>query len=108
MNLDDYQAAANKTAIYPADEAINYLVLGLLSEAGEVAGKLKKIIRDREGVIGVHEKSVLAAEVGDVLWYCAMLSLELDKTLSQVARDNLEKLQSRQTRGVLGGSGDNR
>lgn len=108
MNFDDYQMAAEKTAIYPEDKAIEYLVLGLTSEAGEVAGKLKKFIRDYEGRIGVHEKNVLAAEIGDVLWYVAMLALELDVPLSKLATDNINKLESRKARGVLGGSGDNR
>lgn len=108
MNFDEYQAAADKTAIYPDAEAIEYLVLGLASEAGEVAGKLKKIIRDYDGSVGVHEKSVLAAELGDVLWYVAMLALELDVPLSKLAADNINKLESRRVRGVLGGSGDNR
>lgn len=108
MTFDEYQLHACKTAVYPQKDAINYLVLGLVSEAGEVAGKLKKLLRDREGVIGVYEKQMMAAEIGDVLWYATMLAVELDTTLSSIARDNVEKLQSRQTRGVLGGSGDNR
>lgn len=66
------------------------------------------MLRDREGVIGVYEKQMMAEEIGDVLWYAAMLAVELNTTLSSIARDNVEKLQSRQTRGVLGGSGDNR
>jgi len=108
MTFDEYQLRACKTAVYPEKDAINYLVLGLVSEAGEIAGKLKKVLRDREGVIGVYEKQMIAEEIGDVLWYAAMLAVELDTTLSSIARDNVEKLQSRQTRGVLGGSGDNR
>lgn len=108
MGFNEYQAETDKTAIYPEEKAIEYLVLGLASEAGEVAGKLKKIIRDREGVIGVHESQVLCDEVGDVLWYISQIALELNVTLQEVADRNIAKLQSRQQRGVIGGSGDNR
>lgn len=108
MGFNEYQAETDKTAIYPEEKAIEYLVLGLASEAGEVAGKLKKIIRDRESVIGVHESQVLCDEVGDVLWYISQIALELNVTLQEVADRNIAKLQSRQQRGVIGGSGDNR
>ena len=108
MNLDEYQIKATATAIYPADQAIQYLTLGLVSEAGEVAGKLKKIIRDRNGVIGVYEKGVIADELGDVLWYIACLAVELNITMSTIAENNISKLQDRQSRGVIGGSGDKR
>ena len=106
MNLDEYQIKATTTAIYPQDQAIQYLTLGLVSEAGEVAGKLKKIIRDRKGVIGVYEKSVIADELGDVLWYIACLAVELNITMSTIAENNISKLQDRHSRGVIGGSGD--
>ena len=108
MNLDEYQIKATATAIYPEDQAIQYLTLGLVSEAGEVAGKLKKIIRDRNGVIGVYEKGVIADELGDVLWYIACLAVELNITMSTIAENNISKLQDRQSRGVIGGSGSQR
>lgn len=107
-NFNEYQEQANKTAIYPKERAIEYLVLGLASEAGEVAGKLKKLIRDKGGVIGVHESEVLCDEVGDVLWYVSQIASELNMQLEQVAHRNISKLQSRQRRGVIGGSGDKR
>lgn len=108
MSFNEYQAETDKTAIYPKDKAIEYLVLGLASEAGEVAGKLKKIIRDRGGVVGVHEAAAICDEIGDVLWYISQIALELNTSLQSVADKNIEKLQSRQQRGVIGGSGDNR
>ena len=108
MNFDDYQNKAVTTAIYPKNQATQYLTLGLVSEAGEVAGKLKKIIRDREGVIGVYEKSVIADELGDVLWYIACLAIELNIPMSVIAENNIAKLEDRRSRDVLKGSGDKR
>jgi NTP pyrophosphatase (non-canonical NTP hydrolase) len=108
FTFDDYQKETNKTAIYPKEKAVEYLVLGLTSEAGEVAGKLKKVIRDKGGVIGDEEKHALASEVGDVLWYISQIAYELDMTMSELAAGNVEKLSSRQKRGVIGGSGDSR
>ena len=97
-----YQAEAKKTAIFPADKALEYLSLGLVGEAGEVANKVKKIIRDKNIDVDV------AGEIGDVLWYCAMLADYFDADLGKLMEDNIDKLQSRKKRGVLGGSGDNR
>ena len=108
VGFNEYQAATQKTAMYPKDKALEYLVLGLTSEAGEVAGKLKKIIRDNESVVGVHEADVICKELGDVLWYIAQIALELNATLESVAIANIEKLADRKTRGVIGGSGDSR
>lgn len=108
MDMDNYQAEASKTAKYPDDSGLVYCVLGLASEAGEVAGKLKKAIRDENGVISESRKEDLLAELGDVLWYCAMVALELDATLSSVAQANLNKLFDRKDRGVIGGDGDKR
>lgn len=108
MDMDKYQAEASKTAKYPDDSGLVYCVLGLASEAGEVAGKLKKAIRDENGVISESRKEDLLAELGDVLWYCAMVALELDATLSSVAQANLNKLFDRKDRGVIGGDGDKR
>ena len=101
ITADEYQRKAKATAIYPKKDALSYLVLGLTSEAGEVAGKAKKIIRD-------GTQSDLASEVGDVLWYCAMLAREVDINLGHIMEKNIEKLHSRKERGTLGGSGDNR
>ena len=108
MDFDSYQQDASTTAKYPPDRGLEYVVLGLASEAGEVAGKLKKIIRDNDGILTTQTREQLLAEVGDVLWYCAMVALELDVSLSSVARANLDQLMSRDERGVIGGSGDNR
>ena len=102
MYLSQYQAQAKETAIYPKDKALEYLALGLVGEAGEVANKIKKVIRDGTSPNNVRD------ELGDVLWYLAMLSTELGYSLDTVADKNLWKLANRKTRNVLGGSGDNR
>lgn len=107
MKLNDYQDAAQRTAIYPSDQGLIYTVLGLVGEAGEVAEKVKKRIRDGDDGSGNFEDS-MAAELGDVLWYLANCASELGYSLSDVALQNLDKLQSRKARGVLGGSGDER
>ena len=102
MYLSQYQAKAKETAIYPEDKALEYLALGLTGEAGEVANKVKKVIRD-----GSSPDNIIH-ELGDVLWYLAMLSTELGYSLDTIADKNLWKLANRKTRNVLGGSGDNR
>ena len=102
----DYQLKAKETAIFPRDKALEYLSLGLVGESGEIANKIKKIIRDNTR--SSNWKTDLPNEIGDVLWYCAMLADYLDSDLGKIMENNLEKLQSRKKRGVLGGSGDNR
>jgi NTP pyrophosphatase (non-canonical NTP hydrolase) len=107
--FNDYQEATLETAKYPPNKALEYLSLGIASEAGEVAGKMKKWIRDGDSKMTDAEwKQAMASEIGDVLWYCARLAAELDLSLSQIAEDNMEKLLGRKERGVIGGSGDNR
>lgn len=107
MDLDTYQNESRRTAIYPAiGHPVVYPTLGLANEAGEVAGKIKKIFRDKSGVIGDAERAALQAELGDVLWYLAQVATELDLSLNDVAVANLDKLRSRQERGKLGGDGD--
>jgi NTP pyrophosphatase (non-canonical NTP hydrolase) len=101
-----YQAEAKKTAIFPADKALEYLSLGLVGEAGEVANKVKKVIRDGHRLN--NPKQNIRDEIGDVLWYCAMLCDWLEDDMGKIMEDNIAKLQSRKKRGVLGGSGDNR
>ena len=101
ITANEYQEKCKATAIYPKKDAIAYLSLGLVSEAGEVAGKVKKNIRD-------GTESNVASEIGDVLWYCAMLANELNANLGKIMEDNLYKLNSRKERGTLAGSGDNR
>jgi len=111
-SIDDYQKEAKKTAIYPDEFKVTYPALGLASEAGEVAGKVKKILRDMpgkwEGDYSETQLKNLAAEIGDVLWYCAVLASDCGISLSHIANQNIAKLQSRKQRGVLRGSGDNR
>ena len=108
MSFDIYQEKTGETAMYPPDKALEYLTLGLCSEAGEVAGKLKKIIRDHDGVIDEDAAYKLSLEIGDVLWYVAQLSTTLGLQLSEVAEDNLKKLSARKNKGTITGSGDYR
>ena len=109
MEFSDYQTRSRKTAKYPAiGHGVIYPTLGLTNEAGEVAGKVKKIFRDKGGVIGETEREALKGELGDVLWYLAQVCTELDLSLEEVAQGNLEKLYSRLERGKIGGEGDNR
>lgn len=103
LTLNNYQSQAAKTAIYKAEHAIIYPALGLAAEAGEVANKVKKIMRD-----GNFNRNAIADEVGDVLWYIAALCRDLNVDLASVAFDNLVKLESRKSRGVLSGNGDKR
>ena len=104
ITATEYQDKAKVTAIFPKEKALEYLALGLSSESGEVAGKVKKIIRDK----GKLNRQDLGAEIGDVLWYCALLAEELNLNLGKIMENNIDKLYSRKERGVLGGSGDNR
>ncbi len=104
----DYQLDAYGTAVYPDDSKIIYPALGLAGEAGEVANKVKKIIRDGKGNMPENYKDQIAGEIGDVLWYCATLAHDLGYDLGEIAEKNLLKLQSRQKRNAIAGSGDNR
>ena len=101
MSMNDYQSMAAKTAIYSSAHQILYPALGLAGEAGEVANKVKKMIRDNN-----FDRDGVAAELGDVLWYVAALARDLNVDLQQLAMQNLEKLYGRKERGTLGGSGD--
>lgn len=106
--LQEYQDNAINTRMYPQDMAIPYCALGLTGEAGEVAEKVKKIIRDKGGKVNEEDKQDLKKELGDVLWYVTDMADQLGFTLEEVAQANIDKLQSRKDRGKLGGSGDNR
>jgi NTP pyrophosphatase (non-canonical NTP hydrolase) len=109
MDLNDYQTAALKTAVYPNQGAnFAYPALGLVGESGEVADKLKKVIRDNGGVLTDSVRESVAKEIGDVLWYVSVLAFEMNYDLNKIAQVNLDKLASRQQRGVISGSGDNR
>jgi NTP pyrophosphatase (non-canonical NTP hydrolase) len=110
MDFNEYQQKALETAIYPGKGTIMglaYTSLGL-GESGEVQGKVKKILRDNAGQASEQKKAEIAKELGDLLWYIAATAEELDWDLNEIAEDNIVKLRSRQERGVLGGSGDNR
>ncbi len=107
---DDYQRESRKTALYPPILGKNFVypALGLAGETGEVVEKVKKIMRDKEGVLTEEDRERIAQELGDVLWYLTQLATELDLRLEDIARKNLEKLLSRKKRGVLHGEGDTR
>jgi NTP pyrophosphatase (non-canonical NTP hydrolase) len=109
MNFSDYQTRSRATAQYPTiGHPVIYPTLGLANEAGEVAGKIKKVFRDKGGEIGAETREALQAELGDVLWYIAQVCTELDLSLDDVAEANLAKLLDRQARGKIRGDGDNR
>ena len=108
VELAEYQRLSRRTAEYPREAWLSYPALGLCGEAGEVAEHAKKAIRDDGGEITAERRVAMSAELGDVLWYVAQLASELGLELEQIGQDNLEKLLSRQRRGVLSGEGDNR
>jgi len=109
MELNDYQKAAKTTAVYTsAQQQLVCTVLGLNGEAGEVAEKIKKVIRDKNSIITDDDRKEIQKELGDVLWYLAVLADTLDLELESVATMNLEKLRSRYERGTIHGAGDNR
>ena len=109
MDLNEYQKKSRQTAIYPeiGSNAV-YPTLGLVGEAGEVADKIKKILRDKSGIFDEQSKEAIKFELGDVLWYLSQLSSELGYELDDVAKANLSKLNSRKNRGKIQGNGDNR
>ncbi len=108
MTFNDYQNEAVKTAVYPDHLEILYPALGLAGECGEVCEKVKKVFRDKEGVVSEETKTELAKELGDVLWYIANLATDLELTMDVIAETNITKLKSRRERGVIHGNGDNR
>ena len=103
MNFKEYQTKAVSFAVYPATHKVLYPTLGLCGEAGEVAEKVKKQVRDNK-----FDRHETAKELGDVLWYLTNLANDLGYSLVEIAENNIEKLESRQERGVIQGSGDNR
>src|SRR6266567_632298 len=112
MDIEDfqtYQRESRKTwGEVSTDSPIVYPTLGLVNEAGEVAGKIKKIFRDKGGTFGDADRAALQAELGDVLWYLAQVATELDLSLQDIANANLTKLFDRLERGKIQGDGDNR
>ena len=107
-DLDMYQKVAKRTAIYPREQAIIYPTLGLTGEAGEVANKVKKIYRDGTNKISKNNVQEISAEIGDCLWYVALLADDIGCKLSDIANDNLLKLANRMKYGTIHGSGDKR
>jgi NTP pyrophosphatase (non-canonical NTP hydrolase) len=103
IGMTDYQEVASDTAIYPPENEIIYPALGLAAEAGEVANKVKKILRD-----DAFDKDAIADEIGDCLWYIAALCRDLRVDMSEIALNNIKKLQDRKQRGKLQGNGDKR
>lgn len=104
--MNSYQEAALKTAIY--EQRIIYPTLGLSGETGEVADKVKKVLRDKNGIFDGETRHEIAKELGDVLWYVSTLAYDLGFKLDEIAQMNVDKLASRASRGQLGGNGDNR
>ena len=108
-SFEVYQRESRKTwNVIATDHSIVYPTLGLTNEAGEVAGKIKKIFRDRNGQINEEDRQALKKELGDVLWYLTQICTELDLSLAEVAEANIVKLFSRLERGTIGGEGDER
>lgn len=108
MDFNEYQDKAVATAIYGAGNAVIYPALGLANEAGEVLGKIKKVLRDKNGEFTLETNKAIGDEIGDVLWYMAALCRDLNIQLGDVAKNNITKLLDRQARNVIQGSGDNR
>ena len=115
MDINEYQQLARRTAIYPDAGNPNsnganmvYPTLGLSGEAGEVAEKVKKVIRDKGGQFDYDTRLAICKELGDVLWYVAQIASELNLDLSNVAQQNLDKLADRAKRGKIKGNGDDR
>lgn len=108
MTLNDYQKEALSTAVYGSGSKIIYPTLGLAGEAGEVADKVKKVLRDNNGEFDDWRKIQIAAEIGDVLWYIAALTHDLGYTLEDIAKLNIGKLSHRRENNTIHGEGDNR
>ena len=113
MTLDKYEKKIGKLDFYKWEKRVSdptfvYKVLGLTGEAGEVAEKFKKILRDKGGQMDEADRQEILKELGDVLWYLVTLARYLDSNLTEVANINMKKLTSRKVRGREKGSGDNR
>ena len=108
MTFNEYQTEAVKTAIYGSGNKVIYPTLGLCGEAGEVAEKIKKILRNKDGKYSPEDILEIQKELGDVQWYIANIANDLGINLEDVAAGNIEKLRSRRSRNVIHGEGDNR
>ena len=107
-SFSNYQKQSSQTAIYDNVDLVIYPALGLVSEAGEVADKVKKVLRDNGGHFSPETKQAIADELGDVLWYIAAMCNDVNINMEDVAQNNLNKLNSRMARNVIKGSGDYR
>lgn len=107
LTFEEYDQWLSKNIVNPQKDLL-LQVLGICGEAGEIAEKMKKIVRDKDGVISDEDRELMAKELGDVLWYLARFAQSIDMTIEDVARLNIEKLESRRNRGVVSGDGDNR
>lgn len=103
-----FEEACDDVSVYPRERALEYVLLGLAGEVGEICNKYKKVLRDDAMALGRDKRLAMADELGDVMYYAARLAFELGTNLDEVMRANVDKLQSRKKRGVLGGSGDTR
>lgn len=116
LDFNEYQKKAHETADYPSGtigedrHAVDYIypAFGLSEEAGEVAGKFAKAVRDNQGVLDGERRLQIEKELGDVLWFVAELCTVLNIDMGSVAQTNLDKLASRKARGVIHGNGDDR
>ena len=119
MDFNEYQKAAMETAVYPNEIKkfdqedtellrVSYTIFGLVGEAGEIAQKLKKLLRDKRGFVSQEFRHQISLELGDVLWYCAALATELGLNLDDVVQSNLNKLCRRKEAGTIQGEGDHR
>jgi len=109
MEFNEYQKESRKNAIYPGlGNNFSFPTIGLAGETGEVAEKIKKILRDKGGIVDEISKQEVRKELGDVLWYLSQIASEFDLSLEDVATGNLEKIASRRERGMVHGEGDNR
>lgn len=108
MTFDFYQQETQKLAVYPKERGLEYVLFGLAGEIGELLNKYKKVIRDKNGILDEETRQNLFLELGDVAFYLSQGAAELNFNLEDVITANLHKLQDRQKRGKLKGSGDNR
>lgn len=113
MKFDEYQEKASSTDLFEPSGDLSEVgfiekVLGLAGEAGEVTDKVKKVLRDKDGVFSEDDKKAVAKELGDVLWYLSNISRYLGVSLEEVAKMNLAKLSDRAKRGKIHGAGDER
>ena len=108
MTFNEYQTKAKSTDIYPVEHSLVCHTLGLANEAGEVAGKIKKVIRDNDYLFSRENYLEIAYELGDVLWYLANAAKDIGYDLEEIALMSINKLADRKERNKIGGSGDYR